>query len=90
MIVRIMTEGQFELGGSLLESLRRADEALLEAVRNSDGAAFRQHLEEAVALIRQGRRLDSTQLKESDLVLPAPDMTVEEAHRLFDHHDIVL
>lgn len=89
MIVRIMGEGQFELDGDDLDALRHVDEALLEAVRHEDAAAFARHLGEAVAIVRRGRSLPVEALKESDLVLPAPDMTVREARRLFDEHQIL-
>ena len=89
MIVRIMTEGQYELDGDQLESLKHADEELLVTVRNNDAAGFQSHLAVALDLVRQGRPLHATMLQESELVLPAPDMTVHEARRLFDEHQIL-
>jgi|BEDMetMinimDraft_2_1075160.scaffolds.fasta_scaffold27339_2 CBS-domain-containing membrane protein len=89
MIVRIMGEGQFEVEGDDLDALRHVDEALLEAVREGDGAAFSRHLGEAVAIVRRGRSLPIEALRESDLVLPAPDMTVQDARKLFDEHQIL-
>ncbi len=89
MIVRIMTEGQYELDGDQLEQLKHADEELLVTVRNSDAEGFRSHLETALAVVRGGKPLDPSLLKESELVLPAPDMTVHEARRLFDEHQIL-
>lgn len=89
MIVRIMTEGQYELDGDQLESLKHADEELLVTVRNNDAEAFRSHLATALAVVRGGRPLHADVLKESELVLPAPDMTVREARRLFDEHQIL-
>lgn len=84
MIIRIATEGQYELKGSALEELDAADDALLDAVENGDAAAFARELSRVLAIVRtRGRRLDDRELKESDLVLPPPDTTLEEARALF-------
>jgi CBS-domain-containing membrane protein len=89
VIVRIMSEGQFEVEGADLDALRHVDEELLDAVRREDAEAFARHLAEAVAVVRRGRPLPLDALAESELVLPAPDMTVHEARRLFDEHKIL-
>jgi CBS-domain-containing membrane protein len=86
MIVRVMTEGQYRLDGELISQVQHADEALLEAVHQNDDAAFRRHLDEALAIVRRGARLDVHDLAPSDLVLPAPDMSVAEARELLDRH----
>lgn len=89
MIVRIMSEGQYEVDGDKLDALRRADEALLEAVQEGLQDAFHEHLQEAIRVVRSGVRVDLHVLKESDLVLPSADMTVQEARQLFDQHKIL-
>lgn len=89
MIVRIMSEGQYEVDGDKLDTLRRADEALLEAVQEGLQDAFHEHLQDAIRVVRSGARVDLHVLKESDLVLPSADMTVQEARQLFDQHKIL-
>lgn len=89
MIVRIMSEGQYEVDGDKLDTLRRADEALLEAVQEGLQDAFHEHLQEAIRVVRSGVRVHLHVLKESDLVLPSADMTVQEARQLFDQHKIL-
>jgi len=86
MIVRVMTEGQYRLDGELVGQIQHADEALLEAVHQNDETAFRRHLDEVLAIVRRGMRLDVHDLTPSDLVLPAPDMSVAEAREFFDRH----
>ncbi|HEY8498414.1 MAG TPA: hypothetical protein VIK90_04110 [Limnochordales bacterium] len=84
MIVRIATEGQYELVGQALQELDEADDALLDAIESGDEAAFARELARVVGIVRsRGRRLDDRELKESDLVLPPPDTTLEEARALF-------
>jgi len=83
VIVRIATEGQYELGGEALARLDEADNALLEAVEAGDEEAFRRELGRVLELVRQlGRRLGDGELRESDLILPPPDMTLAEARQL--------
>jgi CBS-domain-containing membrane protein len=88
MIVRVMTEGQYELNGSVVEALRHEDEALLAAVVAADADGFRRHLDRVLAMVREGKRLDVATLAPSDLVVPPPDMSVTEARRLLDEHQI--
>lgn len=84
MIIRIATEGQYELKGQALDELDSADNALLDAVENGDEAAFARELARVLEIVRtRGRRLDDRELQESDLVLPPPDTTLEEARALF-------
>jgi hypothetical protein len=89
VIVRVMTEGQYELDGDQLEALKHADEQLLVSVQNNDAEGFQAHLAAALAIVRAGQPLHVSELRESHLVLPAPDMTVHEARRLFDEHQIL-
>ena len=87
MIVRIATEGQYELRGPSLAELDEADDALLDALERGDAEAFRRQLERVVHIVRsRGRRLEDGELKESDLVLPPPDITLEEARELFSDY----
>lgn len=83
MIVRIMTEGQYEITGELLEELDREDNKLLDAIANSDEEGFKRELEAVLAIVRRGRLLADDELQESDLILPAPDMDLSEAFHLF-------
>ncbi|WP_324717100.1 hypothetical protein U7230_02120 [Carboxydochorda subterranea] len=84
MIIRIATEGQYELTGQALAELDAADNAMLDAIQHADAQAFARHLANVLDIVRsRGRRLDDRELKESDLVLPPPDITLEEARDLF-------
>jgi hypothetical protein len=88
MIVRVMTEGQYELNGDAVDALEHADVALLEAVHAGDSAQFRHHLDQLLVMIRQGKKVPSEDLRASDLVVPPPDMSVHEAQRLLAEHQI--
>ncbi len=84
MIIRIATEGQYKLSGDTLAELDRLDDHLLDAIADNNAANFDSNFREVLALIRgQGTKLLDTELMESDLILPAPDITLEEARELF-------
>jgi len=84
VIIRILAEGQYRLKGEALGELDRLDDELLEAIANNDEEGFNRRFHEVLALIRErGTKIEDTELVESDLVLPAPDTSLEEARELF-------
>ena len=84
MIVRIATEGQFNLPGAYIDPLNDIDNELVEAVEAGDRADFSKLLGRMLALVREhGTQVPVDELLESDLMLPAADLTLEEAQVLF-------
>ena len=84
MIIRIPTEGQFNLPGSYVDQLNDVDDKLVEAVESGDRASFRELLSQMLNLVREhGSPLPVDELVESDLMLPTSDLTLEEAQELF-------
>ena len=84
MIIRILTEGQFNLPGSQIDQLNDIDNQLVEAVELEDQAKFEQLLKQMLDLVRQkGTAVPVDELIESDLILPQPDITLKEAEELF-------
>jgi hypothetical protein len=84
MIIRIATEGQFNLPGSYVDQLNDIDNQLVEAVESGDRASFGGLLTQMLTLVREhGSPLPIDELVESDLMLPAADLTLEEAQILF-------
>ena len=84
MIVRILTEGQFNLPGAHVDDLNEIDNRLVEVVEQQDRAKFEALLKEMLDLVREkGTPVPIDELVESDLVLPEPDITLEEAEELF-------
>jgi hypothetical protein len=87
MIVRIMGEGQYELKGSALAELDEMDDVLLSAVKKGAPKGFDEALESVLSLVRsRGVRKADSFLGESDLILPAPDMSLQEAQELFEEY----
>ena len=84
MIVRISSEGQYNLPGSFIDQLNEIDNQLVEAVEAEDQAAFVTLLKSMLDLVRQnGTEVPVEELVESDLILPEPDLTLREAEELF-------
>lgn len=84
MIVRVANEGQYDLKDSALRKLDEIDNALLDAVEQGDAKSFREALEAVLIVIRgEGQKLPDTDLRESMLILPPADITLDEARDLF-------
>ena len=84
MIVRILTEGQYNLPGAFIDELNELDNKLVEVVEQDDTERFRPALKALLDLVREnGAPVPVEELVESDLVLPEPDITLKEAEELF-------
>ncbi|MCH7801548.1 MAG: hypothetical protein IIC24_08420 [Chloroflexi bacterium] len=84
MIVRILTEGQYNLPGAFIDDLNEIDNKLVEVVELEDQEGFDKFLKQMLDLVRDnGTPVDIDELVESDLVLPEPDITLVEAEELF-------
>ncbi len=90
MIVRILTEGQYNLPGAHVDELNEIDNRLVEVVEQEDRPRFEVLLKEMLDLVREkGTPVPVDELVESDLVLPEPDITLEEAEELFTGEGIL-
>mgnify|MGYP001304332618 CR=1 FL=1 len=84
MIVRILTEGQFNLPEAYMDELNQIDNQLVEVVEQADREEFERLLEKMLNLVREnGAALSVEELVSSDLSLPSPDITLEEAKEMF-------
>lgn len=83
MIVRIMSEGQFEVADDALDRLNGLDDAVEAAVAAHDEEAFGDALTNLLDLVRQiGKEVPDEELVESDLVLPPADASLAEVEDL--------
>ena len=90
MIVRILTEGQYNLPGAFVDRLNEIDNELVDVVGDGDREAFRKLLDEMLDHVRKnGTEVPVEELVESDVVLPEPDITLEEAAVLFTGEGIL-
>jgi hypothetical protein len=90
MIVRVSTEGQYEMQDGALERLHELDNACQEAVEAGEAERFHGCYEKLLELIRsEGSELKDDDLRGSDLTLPPPDITLEEAQSEFSAHGLI-
>ncbi len=90
MIVRILSEGQYNLPGAFVDRLNEIDNEIVEVVGDGDREAFRKLLDEMLDHVRKnGTEVPVEELVESDVVLPEPDITLEEAAELFTGEGIL-
>ncbi|MFE6662294.1 hypothetical protein ACFVFH_01830 [Streptomyces sp. NPDC057697] len=83
MIVRIMGEGQVALADSHLAELDGLDDELLAEMESGDGPGFRATLHALLARVRElGTAVPDDSLEPSELILPAPDATLEEVRAM--------
>jgi hypothetical protein len=84
VIVRIATEDQYRLPDDDAARLNDLDNEAVAAVDAGDEARFHAVFEEMLALVRRdGSKLDDDDLEESDVILPPPDLSFDEARHEF-------
>jgi hypothetical protein len=80
VIVRISTEGQYELPEGIHDELNAIDNRVVAAVEADDESAYKSSFGALLDFIRtNGTPLDGADLRESDLIVPPPDLTLAEA-----------
>ena len=90
MIVRILTEGQYNLPGAYIDKLNDIDNQLVEVVAEDNREGFERLLKNMLDLVRDnGTPVALDEIVESDLVLPEPDLTLEEAEEIFTGEGLV-
>ncbi len=84
MIVRISTEGQYRLDSSYLDHINAIDNEIVTAIAGGDRARFDVLFHDLLTLVRDhGQAVANDELVESQVVLPPPDTTFDEASDLF-------
>jgi hypothetical protein len=90
MIVRIFTEGQYELREEALDGLRELDDAAQAAIDARDEQSFHDVYGRLLEHIRErGTPLAGDDLRPSELMLPPPDIELAEAAREFHGHGLI-
>jgi hypothetical protein len=84
VIVRIATEDQYRLSDELRERVNELDNEVVAAVDADDEDRFHELFEELLSLVRtEGEPVGDDELIESDVIIPPPDLTIEEARAEF-------
>jgi hypothetical protein len=90
VIVRISTEGQYELADDDVEALNELDNAAVSACQGGDEASFQDVFGRLLELVRtKGHPIAEDDLRGSDAILPPPDVTLEEAKAEFSGEGLI-
>jgi hypothetical protein len=88
MIVRILNEGQWELSDEAVRSLNSLDEAVDKAVAAADQEQLAKALQALLDRVRSsGMAVPDDELRDSDLILPDADSTIEDVRALLSDTD---
>jgi hypothetical protein len=90
MIVRIATEGQYELLGSDEDALGELDNQVVAACDGQDEQQFHDAFARLLDFVRShGKPVAGDLLAPSDLILPPPDISLEEARVEFTGEGLI-
>jgi hypothetical protein len=90
VIVRILTEGQWEVPEDRIDGLNELDADLEKAVEAGDDESFSQALQALLQAVRTGgSRVPDDSLVDSDLILPPSDATIEEVRDLLGDDGLI-
>jgi hypothetical protein len=83
MIVRILGEGQYQVGDEAAAKLTRLDTDLDKAVDQGDEAAFKAVLEASIKVVKEsGTPVPADEITPAEYILPFSDATVGEVREL--------
>jgi hypothetical protein len=90
VIVRIATEGQYEIAPNDEEALRALDNQAATACMASDEQQFHDSFARLLDFVRaHGRPVPDDELASSDLIVPPPDTSLEEAKAEFTGEGLI-
>ena len=90
MIVRVATEGQYDVPDDVAAQLNDLDNRAVAAVEAGDQPGFQEAFSQMLELIESGgSRLPSEELTVSDVIVPPRDITFEEAKADFTGEGLI-
>ncbi len=90
MIVRISNEGQYEVSDDDGAGLNELDNQAVASCEASDEQAFRDAFGRLLDYVRtKGRPVPDDELYGSDIILPPPDVSLDEAKREFQGEGLI-
>ncbi|MFI9200731.1 hypothetical protein [Streptomyces sp. NPDC053048] len=90
MIVRIMGEGQVKLADSHFAELNSLDDELLQEMESGDEEGFRRTLGALLDAVRRlGTPLPDDALEPSELILPAPESSLDEVRQMLSDDGLI-
>ncbi len=88
MIVRILNEGQWQVDDHLVDELNALDDAVEKAVKAGDQELLASSLASLLEKVRtSGSVVADDEIRDSDLILPDADATLDEVRALLNESD---
>lgn len=90
MIIRILSEGQFEVPDNQVDGLNALDDAVHNAINDGNEVAFTNALGALLdAVHKVGGPVDIDDIVASDAILPPADATINEARELLQGDGLI-
>ena len=91
MIVRVLGGGgQYEVSEDVVARLNELDDRAMAALDQSDEEELDSLLAQMAQLVEsEGKQLPDDDLSASDLVIPPPDLSLEETRALFSEQGLI-
>ncbi len=90
MIVRLMGEGQYEIDKKHVDEINKIDNTLVKIVSKGDDRNFKVEFRKLTDTVRKyGKKMPDEVLKPSDVIIPPPDITLEEAKKIFSGEGLI-
>jgi chromosome condensin MukBEF complex kleisin-like MukF subunit len=90
LIVRLLNEGQWRVDDSVDEELSRLDDEAMAALERNDEESLDATLAKMGDIVRtRGEELPADDLSTSDVIIPPPDLTLEETRQLFSEAGLI-
>jgi hypothetical protein len=90
MIVRISNEGQYDVPDDATDELNRLDNEAVSVCEASDEAGFRAVFTRLLEYVRTtGTLVADDELFGSDIILPPPDVSLQEARTEFQGEGLI-
>jgi len=90
VIVRLMTEGRFEVDDEVAKGLNDIDEQAGAALERGDEEQLAELLRRMAEAVRtNGIRVPDEDTSASDAIIPPEDLSLDEARRLFEDEGLI-
>jgi hypothetical protein len=90
MIIRISNEGQYEVPDEDIAELNELDNGAVAACETTDERAFHQAFGDLLDFVRgRGTPVAADELVGSEMILPPPDVSLEEARTEFQGEGLI-
>ena len=101
LIVRVSGQGQFKVNGEILDRINDIDNSIVNLLENTDVGVdansskvkqkeLNEKINEIISLIRtNGMPLDDKEITQSQIMIPNPDISVDEAKKIFRGEGII-